>query len=100
MLTTITTSSQALSAILTAAQITQISPSSYTSSLYSDGVYKLIIQNLGAQDIYVEFGGAATTTGWIKITTDNSFTFTDVSLSRTYLISASANNTNVRISAN
>lgn len=95
MLKTVTTTSQSLRTILgnTSADIMALN----TNSTW---LYNIIIQVLGAQNVYVEFGTAATTTGWIKITTGNSFTFTDVRLEDCYLIAESANNTDVRISAN
>lgn len=97
MLVTVPTAASAkLTAILSAAQNAQatggVSP--------QDGYFRVLIQVLGAQDVYVEFNAAATTTGGIKVVQNESISFATDNLGKINMIANSADNTNVRILIN
>jgi len=94
MLTTITTTSQDLTEILSETQFKN------AERTRQDRVQKILIQNLWASDIYVEFGTASAVGTWIKITTDASFAFEDVELSDCELIADTSENADVRIIIN
>lgn len=68
MLITVTTSSQSLNAILSAGQLTNVNEN-------TNGVFRGVLQNLGSQDIYLEWRSAATTTDGIKVVQNNTYTF-------------------------
>lgn len=94
MLITVTTTSQTLQDILSASQISQIV---WTREGWE---FNYLIQNLGTQDIYLEFWAASTTTGWVKIAQDDTFSVSDKTLWDANLIADGANNTNIRVISN
>jgi hypothetical protein len=93
---TVTTSSQKLSDILSEAQTSQA-----TASLnWQDWYFRINIQNLGAQDVYLEYGGDAAVLTGVKIAQWDNFSFADNNLWKLRLISDGANNTDVRLMIN
>jgi len=93
MLITVTTTSQALSEILTTTQ-------SDTANKNKNWSYKVQLQILGSQDVYYEFGAAATLTDGVKMVQDDFLTFSINNPGDLFLISDTANNTDVRVSIN
>lgn len=97
MLKTITTTSSSLYSLLTASEVTTATELRKGSFPKTNNV---LVQNLWTQDIYVDFWTDATTTWWIKITSDDSLSFAEINYSDCNLISDGADNTNVRIVIN
>ena len=95
---TVTTSSQTLDAILSAAQKAQLTSSA--SGWAWAWVNNILIQNKGANTIYIDFGAAATTTTCVEIVTDATFAFETIDLTDTYLIAATWSNTDVMLACN
>ena len=95
MLITVTTATQSLwTEILSDAQKAIIAKSKNYWAYWRN----IIIQNLWAQNIYVEFAGAAAVASWIQIAASGwilSFPWTD--LSEVNLIADWGSNTNVRV---
>lgn len=92
MLITVTTASQSLEKILSA-------PQKAIVKKVSTSGFKIVIQNLWTQDIYVDYGydiSAATTTG-IKIVQNDTMSCNLKDYAELNLISNATSNTNVRI---
>jgi len=94
MLITVTTTSQDLKTILSAWQ------EAIGETTRQDRVQKVLIQNLWAQTIYVDFWTDSAVASWIQILQNASFSFEDVELSDCNLIADTTNNTDVRIIIN
>lgn len=93
MVISVPTTSAKLSDILSSAQITQISQ--------FPGRKQIELQNLGANDIYVELGATATATDGRKVlASTGTFAVNVDDLSRINLISSGVVNANVRLTIN
>lgn len=94
MLITVTTSSQKLTEILTAAQQDTV-----TRLRSERRPHQVIIQNLHASvDVYVEMGDDATVAGGFKIVANGGLlTYEDMTLDNIRLIADGGNNNNIRI---
>ena len=102
MLKTITTTNQTLGSLLSAGEkvIAENTRKSNLAKSWGKSLHSVLIQNLGTQDIYIEFGAEATVAGWVKIIQNATFNFEDVTLTDCNLIADGANNTDVRILIN
>lgn len=98
MLITVTQTSQDLDTILSQPQKDIFNKTKYSDS--STGYHKFFIQNLGAVDIYAEFGADALVAEGAKIEPNDYFPFNDMKFNDLNLISDGADNTNIRIIAN
>lgn len=97
MLVTVpTAASKKLTELLSEAQKSQatggVSP--------QDGYFRVLIQVLGAQTVYVDFNAVAATTTGVKILQNESVSFATDNLGKINLIANAADNTDVRILIN
>jgi len=99
MLITVTTTSQTLDNILTSIQVWNMDKTKFSTS-QSVPYYDIMIQNLWINDIYIDFGTLSTITWWVRIKTDEIFTFTWIVLSNINLIADIWNNNNIRLISN
>jgi len=93
MLITVTTATQRLDTIMTDLQKTQALGWITTQDWY----FRLLIQNLGVQDIYLENNGVAVVANSIKVKQNESMSLAASVLGKLQLISDWASNTNVRV---
>ena len=93
MLVTVTTTNKKLVDILSTAQKNQIDKENYQCK-------NILIQNLGAQDIYIEHRADADTSSGLKIAQGEALPIEEVNLEDINLIADSADNTDVRVIIN
>lgn len=97
MLITVTETSQKLTEIFSADQLSRVWKSKNIWKYWVN----IWIQNLWAQDIYIDFHWAVTVAEWTKIEASGGYIwFNEVEIGSANLISDSANNTNVRVLIN
>lgn len=96
LITVPTAASKKLTELLTDAQRNQ----AIGGISAQDGYFRVLIQVLGAQTVYVEFNGTASSTTGLKVLQNESVSFATDNMAKINLIAAAADNTDVRVVIN